>query len=558
MRGLRAAFQRLIDYPARFEAANQAQSSAGAEATNAAKQLEEALSHSSPDAGELVHVLEAAVPYLAKQSHPERCPLCESAEKAASLQEAVQTRLKQFTALHAAQRKKTSADLALRSAIEKQASLEAELASASARFEEVRGKRQWSDKISLPVDAAPTTLEAISKWITENAALPNSWLKLESAWHDQEIFVETLRKALNTYRANLLLQKELDVLIPRLKRGHEIVVEERRKFTDGVLGAIATEVGRLYEAVHPGEGLDKISLELDARRRASLEIGASFAGHAKTPPQAYFSQSHLDTLGLCVFLALASMDSSDSTILVLDDVLASVDEPHVDRLIEMLYAEVAKFRHCVITTHYRPWKQKLRWGWLQNGQCQLVELTRWTLVNGLQTIQSIPDVQRLGILLRETPPDPQLVCAKAGVILEATLDFLTDLYECAVPRRANGLYTLGDLLPAVNKKLRSALKVDVLTGTDLAGKPTYITVKLGDILDELTRIAQVRNVFGAHLNALSFELLETDAVEFGLQVQLLAGALICSNTGWPRNSKSGSYWSTAGETRRLHPLKRPA
>jgi len=34
---------------------------------------------------------------------------------------------------------------------------------------------------------------------------------------------------------------------------------------------------------------------------------------------------------------------------VLDDVLGERDEPHVERLIEMLYAEAVKFRHCVIT-----------------------------------------------------------------------------------------------------------------------------------------------------------------------------------------------------------------
>ncbi len=166
--------------------------------------------------------------------------------------------------------------------------------------------------------------------------------------------------------------------------------------------------------LHPGEGLNKISLELDPKKRASLEIGASFCGQSKTPPQAYFSDSHLDTLGLCVFLALAALDAPAATILVLDDVLASVDEPHVERLIEMLYDEAARFQHCVFTTHYRPWKQKLRWGWLQNGQCHFVELTKWTASDGLTLIRSVPDVERLRQLLAEAPPDPQLVCAKAG------------------------------------------------------------------------------------------------------------------------------------------------
>lgn len=79
---------------------------------------------------------------------------------------------------------------------------------------------------------------------------------------------------------------------------------ERKAFTDGIMTEIAQHVGVLYEIVHPGEGLDKIALELDPKKRASLELKAKFSSqHA--PAQAYFSQSHLDTLGLCIFLVLA-------------------------------------------------------------------------------------------------------------------------------------------------------------------------------------------------------------------------------------------------------------
>lgn len=180
------------------------------------------------------------------------------------------------------------------------------------------------------------------------------------------------------------------------------------------------------------------------------------------------------------------------------------------------------------------------------------------MASGLTLVRTVPDIERLRQLLAETPPDPQLVCSKAGVILEAALDFLTQLYECAVPRRPGGLYTLGDLLPAVDKKLRLALAVEVLTGTDASGAPVYSTVQLAPYIEELTRIAQARNVFGCHFNELSFDLLDADALAFGQQVLDLMSTLTDSDTGWPRNGKSGSYWATTGETRRLHPLKKPS
>jgi hypothetical protein len=423
-------------------------------------------------------------------------------------------------------------------------------------FERVRSGFSWSKDVVLPSSTVPQDHSLLEEWLKNSSDLPIAWKRIEVARQDRRQFLTTLKTATKTFKDNRKAQKELDALLPKLQQALEVVEDERRKFTDEILSKIAQEVGRIYELVHPGEGMNKISLELDPNRRASLEIGAVFCGQAGAPPQAYFSDSHLDTLGLCVFLALAALDGPEQTILALDDVLASVDEPHVERLIEMLYAEAVKFRHCVITTHYRPWKEKLRWGWLKNGQCQFIELTKWTNTEGLALTRSVPDAERLRLLLNESPPDPQLVCAKAGVILEAVLNFLTQLYECSCPRRAGGLYTLGDLLPSIEKKLRQALEVHVLV-KDAAGTISYQTTKLAPILEELMRIAQARNVFGCHFNELSFALLDADAINFGQNVLVLIETVADPEAGWPRNDKSGKYWANSGETRRLIPLQQP-
>ena len=190
--------------------------------------------------------------------------------------------------------------------------------------------------------------------------------------------------------------------------------------------------------------------------------------------------------------------------------------------------------------------------------CQFVELTGWAIDDGIRVISSLPEVDRLRSSLAESPIDPQAICSKAGVILEAVLDYLTLKYECAVPRRHGAAFTLGDLLPAIGNKLREALKVEMRDGiTDSAAASTS-TVELKPIFDELTRIAQARNAFGAHFKAISFELLDTDAVGFAKHVLLLVDALTHPEDGWPSNDKSGSYWRNGADSRRLHPLKRPS
>lgn len=550
-------YARLTDYPEQAENVVKCLKDAQDSLDSAQQALNQCLAEVSADAADIVSILESAKTYFSKHSDPAVCPLCESAEKAQGLTARVNERIAAFDALRQAGANKIAKEQDVQRATQQLGILQKNAQQHAESFKLCCTSNAWPKDITLPSTPVPDDLSQWPAWLASNAQLPIAWKKAETARQDKKQFLSTLKRAVKTCTENTLAQKELDALLPNLEKALQIAEEERRQFTDTVLAGIATEVGRLYEVVHPGEGLNKISLELDPAKRASLEIGASFCGQP-TPPQAYFSDSHLDTLGLCVFLALAELDKPAETILVLDDVLASVDEPHVERLIEMLYDEAIKFRHCVITTHYRPWKQKLRWGWLQNGQCQFVELTKWTAANGLTLVRTVPDVERLRQLLAETPADPQLVCSKAGVILDAALDFLTQLYECAIPRRAGGLYTLGDLLPAIDKKLRTALKVEILNGTDASGTSVYNTVDLAPYFDELTRIAQARNVFGCHFNELSFDLLDADAFAFGQQVLELMSTLTDSDAGWPRNGKSGSYWATTGETRRLHPLKKPS
>lgn len=553
---LQSAYARLGEYPARLKSAKEAVKMAQTAAAAAQVKAQECVQTIAADAGEVMNVLESARAYLHKHPAPALCPLCESAEKVQGLDQRITARLASFSSLQAAQTQTKTTGANVQRAEQQLETLRENAKKHAEEFEKARAGFIWSADIAMPATPAPEDIDALETWLAASAPLPADWKKAETVRQDKKQFIGALMRALKTYTENVQAQKEIDALLPKLNRALEIVEEERRLFSDNILANIAGEVGRIYELVHPGEGLNKICLELDPDKRASLEIGASFCGETGTPPQAYFSESHLDTLGLCVFLALAGLDGPENTVLVLDDVLASVDEPHVERLIEMLYAEAIKFRHCLITTHYRPWKQKLRWGWLKNGQCQFVELSKWTNAQGLTLIRSIPDVERLRVLLVETPPDAQLVCAKAGVILEAALDFLTQLYECSVPRRPNGLYTLGDLLPSVDKKLRNALQVEVLS-VDSAGVSSYQARSLTPILDELIRIAQVRNVFGCHFNALSFELLDSDALGFGLKVLELIETLADPDAGWPRNPKSGKYWANSGETRRLHPLQQP-
>jgi hypothetical protein len=109
----------------------------------------------------------------------------------------------------------------------------------------------------------------------------------------------------------------------RLKRAVEIVHTYWITFSQQPLDAVSEECRRLYRRIHPDQTVGFPRFWLDETRRASLHQAAIFQGHTDVPPQAYFSESHLDTLGFCLFLAIAKYSTGGNAVIVLDDVFTS-------------------------------------------------------------------------------------------------------------------------------------------------------------------------------------------------------------------------------------------
>ncbi|WP_332639951.1 AAA family ATPase [Brevundimonas sp.] len=502
-------------------------------------------------ADELIDVLEAGLRYVAGRAETEACPLCESGDRAEHLAARIESRLGALTGLKRARAHAGELESSL-AAAEK-----ANLACAEEALELVRRYGEALDavsELSAPTSPPPTAVTDLRAWLSQQEPMFEAWADEEGRCRTAHDRRRALTSALDTYLANQAKIAEIDVLKPRAEAALSICMEERKTFTENRIGEIAKVVGALYEEIHPGEGLDKISFPLDPKRRASLEMIARFGGDDR-PPQAYFSQSHLDTLALCVLLALAKRGETGDVILVLDDVLGSVDEPHVDRVIELIYDVSTAFRHTILTTHYRPWREKFRHGHLKRGDCQFVELIDWTLEDGVRLTSARPEVDRLKAMLAQTPIDAQAVAGKAGVLLEHILDNLTLRYGCAVPRKTGEAYTLGDLLPSVKGALRKALRVEVCDPT--SQPPSVVSVPLQPLLDAIESNAGIRNAMGAHFKAIGQHLNDGDARRFGELVVELADALICPTHGWPGRNKTGSYWQNGGDTRRLHPLLKP-
>jgi hypothetical protein len=504
-------------------------------------------------------ILSAAKDHFAFHPVGDACPLCLSSERVDGLVGQVNGRLRQLADLTNARKQARDAQSKLEA---KKSAVEGVIVRAQALAKAAEEKiaivpAQWKESSSKVLASIQSLAQdgnvdmvVVDQFNTASAAAVKRCSEIEAAgtWYT------TVKAVQDQIQKNVDAQKIVSQVLPRLQAALAICESQRKAYLDSILSAIAKEVGRLYEVIHPGEGLNKISLKLDPNKTGSLDLAAEFLTKQDQPPHAYFSESHLDSLGLCIFLALAGLREPERTLVVLDDVLGSIDEPHVDRLIEMLYVESKKFKHTLITTHYQPWREKFRWGWLKNGQCEMMELGVWDAKTGIASAKlSQAPLIDLRQHLAASPPSVQSACATAGVLLEAICDYLTVRYECDVPRK-KGRLTLGDLLPKVcEKKLVAALRVEV-KGVD----GTYVEVKIGEKLKALNEMAQLRNIFGCHYADLALHLPQKDALEFATLAHEVGTALICDDEGWPGSDKSGSYWATRQDTRRLHPLKKPS
>lgn len=345
---------------------------------------------------------------------------------------------------------------------------------------------------------------------------------------------------------------EKQAVAQRLLQMHDIVKEERQRHVQQVVDSISVTVADLYNRIHPDEPLGNPNFNLNTRYSGSLKLSATFGDNNEAPPAAYYSEAHLDTLGLCVYLALAKQ--SDNAIVVLDDVLTSVDSPHLRRIIDLINEEAPQFGHVIITTHQRAWLNTVRLG--KGMQADLIELYGWNMANGMSHSRTPLAVESLRTAVSTPHLNRQHVASAAGVLLEHLLDMLTLRYGCSLAHKNPPSYTLGELSSAINGKLLNGLRIEQVDGEGIIHE-----LPLQPLIEVCTKDSWIRNQVGAHFNVDEATISDNDVRQFAQNAIALADALQCDHCRQlPSNNRNGEYWSCGGSCKqlRLHPLQKPA
>jgi recombinational DNA repair ATPase RecF len=129
-------------------------------------------------------------------------------------------------------------------------------------------------------------------------------------------------------------------------------VTVQNKALQAVLDLVSADVGKFYQKLHPKESIDNVHLAMVGEEGVEFEY--SFHGQPTQPPRKYLSESHLNSLGVVLFLANARIFNKQARFLVLDDIVTSFDINHRRRLLRLLKEEFADWQ-ILILTHESVW-----------------------------------------------------------------------------------------------------------------------------------------------------------------------------------------------------------
>lgn len=136
------------------------------------------------------------------------------------------------------------------------------------------------------------------------------------------------------------------------------VREETRRKTKAVVDGLSKDIERLWEKLHPGERVEDIHLHIPGDADKAIDIALKFHGVDQPSPRLALSEGHRNSLGLCIFFALA-LATEQKTPIVLDDIVSSLDREHRGMLVDV-FLEDFSARQVLLFTHDREWFSELR------------------------------------------------------------------------------------------------------------------------------------------------------------------------------------------------------
>ncbi len=135
--------------------------------------------------------------------------------------------------------------------------------------------------------------------------------------------------------------------------------DEIRQQSQKVIEEITDDVQVMWSILHPGEAIEGVRLYVPDDSDKAIDICLTFHGVDQDSPRLTLSEGHRNSLGLCIFLAMAKREAGADRPVILDDVVVSLDRNHrgmIAEILEKLFSE----RQVILLTHDLHWYMELR------------------------------------------------------------------------------------------------------------------------------------------------------------------------------------------------------
>lgn len=336
---------------------------------------------------------------------------------------------------------------------------------------------KFTSDISLPESLssiAETRTSLVESLKAQKSALtPPDTTKLEAA-------ITLVERGNASWREISNAEKE----VANFSETHRCTTVARRAYSSAreaaiqaVFSHISGTVLDYYKRLHDfGEGSEEsecTALQLKPTSRAAaggLRLVIQFLGIADSKdPRAFLSEGHLDSIGLCLFLAAVRIFNPPGSLLVLDDVLTSIDKEHRRRVGELLYSEFQDYQ-IILTTHDEHWNDILfssarAWG-LQE-KWRYIKLEGWNVETG--PVFSVAETSWTFIDKNLTESKFRNLGGPFRLVIEDFMKRCASKIKLKVMFKSDAKYTAGDFLAAgIQDQIRDSLiGLDGKNATDI-------------------------------------------------------------------------------------------
>lgn len=351
--------------------------------------------------------------------------------------------------------------------------------------DQVNSAKEFKEKIPAEIfEKNRAKLEELVKSLTGKCRAMLEKIGVPEDWKSKVKVISLVNQIKSLISESIKVKKDLKTEEKHRALGKKVYYtfsKVKKTKINEIYESITGNVNTFYSTLHPKDAHKNIELNIASGRRASAELKIESFG-SKEDPRAFASEGHLDSLGLCIFLAFVKKFNDPCNFIVLDDVVTTIDAQHRGRICELLFEHFKDYQ-LFITTHDAVWYEQLcahQRAFRIGGKFKNMEIMGWTLETGpiIEPYKTRWDK----IEARIKSGDKSGAANEARRYLEWVLRKIC-VAAMARPILKEGRYTVSDLLTPAKERTKELIKDNDFRERVLNGfQELEATVIMGNLL----------------------------------------------------------------------------